>query len=201
MFYGIDPKIPNEMYRAIEEGFRSPSEYERMGMGPHVALVNSIFSADSQRITACLKAESYMTHGKDDSLSLLSKINSIPSGYILVWKVFYPGPQFVTIEQKKESNKQQKTWYVLDPSLILPEYLVEFEYSTEAKEEAKENTVNLEMKAQKNKEVAKIFEATIEAQKILQNTYLNPQVKEGVKGTSFHIIADDLDRSDMGCMK
>lgn len=83
----------------------------------------------------------------------------------------------------------------------MPEYLVEFEYSTEAKEEAKENTVNLEMKAQKNKEVAKIFEATIEAQKILQNTYLNPQVKEGVKGTSFHIIADDLDRSDMGCMK
>lgn len=46
-----------------------------------------------------------------------------------------------------------------------------------------------------------MFSATIEAQKILQNTYLNPQVKEGVKGTGFHISADDLDRWDMSCMK
>ena len=186
------------MYRAIEEGFRSPSEYERMGMGSHIALVNSIYSADSQRITTYLKSEE--KGGKDDR-SASSKILNIPSGYILVWKVFYPGPQYITIEQRKDASKQQKTWYVLDPSLILPEYLVEFEYSKDVKEEKKENTVNLEMKALKNKEVAKIFEATIEAQKILQNTYLNPQVKEGVKGTSFHIIADDLDRSDMGWMK
>ena len=101
----------------------------------------------------------------------------------------------------KELNKQQKAWYVLDPSLILPEYLVEYEYSTEIYEVKKENTVNLEMRETKNKEVTKIFEATICSSKILQNTYLNPQVKEGIKTSSFHIAADNLERSDMGWMR
>lgn len=97
----------------------------------------------------------------------------------------------------KEQNKQQKTWFVQEPALILPEYLVEFEYLTDPPEK-KEITVNLEMRELKNKEVAKMFEATILSSKILQNTYLNPQVKDGVKSSSFHIAADNLERSDMG---
>ena len=105
------------------------------------------------------------------------------------------------LKASKEQNKQQKTWFVQEPALILPEYLVEFEYSSEAPEEKKEITVNLEMREQKNKEVSKIFEATILSSKILQNTYLNPQVKDGVKISSFHIAADSLERSDMGWMR
>ena len=52
-----------------------------------------------------------------------------------------------------------------------------------------------------NKELNKIFSATIESQRLLQNTYLNPQAKDGSKGTSFHISSEDLDRSDMACIK
>ena len=51
----------------------------------------------------------------------------------------------------KEINKQQKTWYVFDPDLILLKYLVEYEYSTEIYEEIKENIVNLEMRETKIK--------------------------------------------------
>ena len=57
------------------------------------------------------------------------------------------------------------------------------------------------MRETKNKEVTKIFEATICSSKILQNTYLNPQVKKGIKSSSFHIAADNLKRSDMGWMR
>lgn len=176
-----------------------------MGMQQYVSLVNSIYCADNSRIALYLKGEGQIMLGKerivkDEIGSASTKIDSIPSGHILVCKVFYPGPQLITIEQKKDANKQTKTWHVMDPGLILPEYLVEFEYSTSL-EEKKENTVNLETKMLKNKEVARIFSATIEASKILQNTYLNPQVKEGLKATTFHIVAEDLDRSDMGCMK
>lgn len=100
----------------------------------------------------------------------------------------------ITIEQAKETPKQkvQKQWHIKDAGLILPEYLVEFEYVT--KEKKGENTVTLDAKMVKTKEINRVFSATVEAQKILQNTYLNPQVKDGVKGTSFHISSDDLDR-------
>lgn len=81
--------------------------------------------------------------------------------------------------------------------MILPEYLVEFEYSTTKSESETE----FDSKAVSNKELNKIFSATIESQRLLQNTYLNPQSKDGSKGTSFHISSEDLDRSDMACIK
>jgi Leucine-rich repeat (LRR) protein len=188
----------------MEEGFRTPPEYTNLGMKPHVSLFNSILSAESPRISAYLKGEDNNLYSKDknyrsDYPLTKNKIQHLPTGHILVWKVFYPGSQLISIEQTKDAFKQ-KTWNVQDPGLILPEYLVEFEYSYEEKGYV-DNTVTFETKANKNKEVNKVFTATIEAQKILQNTYLNPQINEGVKGTGFHISAEDLDRWDMGWMK
>ena len=176
-----------------------------MGMPPHISLVNSVISAESARINAYLKGEENSVYSKDknykqSSSTIVNKIEHLPPGHILVCKVFYPGSQLITIEQNKDAFKQ-KTWHVQDAGLILPEYLVEFEYATKEKPKVEDNTVTFEQKALKAKEADKIFTATIEAQRILQNTYLNPQVKEGVKVTSFHISGEDLDRSDMGCMK
>lgn len=204
LFYGVNPALPNEIYRAMEEGFRNGNEYQNMGLDAHVSLVNSIYSAESARINAYLKGDgvtdlSLSKSFSTNSLDNLRKIAHLPSGHILVCKVFYPGTKYINVEQHKETSKK-KTWHVQDPGLILPEYLVEFEYSTEEKKKF-DNTVTFETKNLKNKEVNKIFSATIEAQKILQNTYLNPQVKEGVKNTGFHISAEDLDRCDMGSMK
>ena len=50
LFYGTDPKCPKEIHRAMEEGFRTGSEYSNMGLPPGVSLVNSVASADTARI-------------------------------------------------------------------------------------------------------------------------------------------------------
>jgi hypothetical protein len=106
----------------------------------------------------------------------------------------YQGAQ--SVYRVKDGDIKQRMWFVLDHGLILPEYLVEFEYETPSQDNEELN-IPSDIK-ELNKETSHIFAATNEAQKILQNTYLNPQVKEGLKGTSFHISAQDLDRSDMG---
>ena len=178
----------------MEEGFRMPNEYTAIGLDPEVSLVNSVICAEAPRITTFMKGgNTTSSRGfQTDSTANLQKIEHLPSGHILICKVFYPGSKYIAIETSKESPKK-KTWRVNDPGLIMPEYLVEFEYNVDEKVPS-DNTVTFETKFIQNKEINKMFAATIEAQKILQNTYLNPQVKEGVKGTSFHISAEDLDR-------
>lgn len=79
--------LPNEIYRAIEEGFRPPEEYTTMGMKPYVTLVNSITAAESPRINAFLnKSEdgstNFMHNMSADSAS--KKLENLPSGHILV---------------------------------------------------------------------------------------------------------------------
>lgn len=124
LFYGIDPALPNEIYRAMEEGFRMPSEYSAIGLNPDVSLVNSVICAETPRITTFMKGgvNTSTTMFQTDSLANLKKIDHMPSGHILICKVFYPGSKYITIETSTESSKK-KTWHVNDPGLIMPEYL------------------------------------------------------------------------------
>lgn len=87
LFYGAGPVLPNEIYRAIEEGFRTPEEYSQIGMKPYITLVNSIASAESPRINA------FLNRNKDDASSFMhntsltsikKKLEHLPSGHILV---------------------------------------------------------------------------------------------------------------------
>ena len=50
LFYGVDPQMPNEVFKAMEEGFRCPEDYGKELMPQCVPLVNSILSAESGRI-------------------------------------------------------------------------------------------------------------------------------------------------------
>lgn len=75
LFYGINPDSPKELYRAIEEGFKSVSEYEEMGMPSYITLVNSIASAELPRI-----------HSLDKTLN--GRVENITSGKIVVCKIF-----------------------------------------------------------------------------------------------------------------
>lgn len=81
--------MPNEVYRAMEEGFRSSAEYTCMGMPPHISLVNSVISAESARINAYLKGEDNSVYSKDknykqSSSAIVNKIEHLPPGHILV---------------------------------------------------------------------------------------------------------------------
>lgn len=57
LFYGVNPSAPKEIYRAMEEGFRSIQEYQEANMPLCVALVNGVASAETARINAFLRAE------------------------------------------------------------------------------------------------------------------------------------------------
>jgi hypothetical protein len=91
LFYGVDPKIPNEVYRAMEEGFRQPIEYSRMGVSQNVALVNSIVAAESPRIYSNIKREdsslllrSASSPTKGSKASLFKIIDNLPTGHLLI---------------------------------------------------------------------------------------------------------------------
>ena len=59
-------------------------------------------------------------------------------------------------------------WFVLDNSLILPEYLVEYEYITNQDQPEATHPQH---------EITDLVYAVNEANKIIKNTYLNPHVK------------------------
>ena len=50
LFYGQDPTAPNEIFRIIEDGFRSPAEASMSNLPAYAPLVNSMLGADLARI-------------------------------------------------------------------------------------------------------------------------------------------------------
>ena len=65
-------------------------------------------------------------------------------------------------------------WFVLDNALILPEYLVEFEYTTNIKSGASPSDVKVptDTVEQLNEDCNKLLSAVNGAQKVLENTYI-----------------------------
>ena len=57
LFYGVDPAQSSEIHRAMEEGFRSQSEYNDTPLPNCIPLVNSVASAELARINSYFKAE------------------------------------------------------------------------------------------------------------------------------------------------
>ena len=93
------------MFRVIEEGIRFPLDYKRMDFAPHIALVNNIYSTDYSRLNIYILSKGDNSSSKDiwirdDKKLLFDKYDSIPSGHILICKVFYPGSPHITIESK-----------------------------------------------------------------------------------------------------
>ena len=89
-------------------------------------------------------------------------------------------------------------WFVLDHALALPEYLVEFDYITNPKSVA-ENRRLAETNVI-NEECNGLFKGITETQRVLEQTQIWVQ-KENNKPQTIHLTAQDLDRSDMGCLK
>lgn len=64
-------------------------------------------------------------------------------------------------------------WFVLDNALILPEYLVEFEYTTNIKsDDPNDSKVANNTVEQLNEDCNKLLGAVNGAQKVLENTYI-----------------------------
>ena len=92
-----------------------------------------------------------------------------------------------------------RLWYVFDNALVLPEYLVEFDYQLSTKA-ANENKRLSDISAL-NSECNKLFSGITDTQKVVENTYLRHQQKDKPRVRNVHLTTNDLDRSDMGCLK
>lgn len=73
-------------------------------------------------------------------------------------------------------------WFVLDNSYILPEYLVEFEYSTSVHPFTTPTSL---------KESQNIFNAVIESSKLLMNTYLVPKHNQWLSSVNISTLEID----------
>ena len=89
-------------------------------------------------------------------------------------------------------------WFVLDHALALPEYLVEFDYITDPKSVAENR--RLAEASVINEECNTLFRGISETQRVLGNTSIW-LAKDNNKPNNVHLTAQDLDRSDMGCLK
>lgn len=98
----------------------------------------------------------------------------------------------------KEGDPKQRMWFVLDHALALPEYLVEFDYITDPKSVAENR--RLAEASVINEECNTLFRGITETQRVLGNTSIW-LAKDSNKPQNVHLTAQDLDRSDMGCLK
>jgi hypothetical protein len=78
--------------------------------------------------------------------------------------------QVSSIFRTKETDQKQRLWFVFDNALVLPEYLVEFDYVVN-KNSAIESK-RLSDVSQLNMECNKLFKGITETQRVLENTYI-----------------------------
>lgn len=90
-------------------------------------------------------------------------------------------------------------WFVLDNALALPEYLVEFDYITNPKSAAENKRFS--DAAVINEECNNLFQGISRSQKVLENRSFASSKENGHKLQTVSLSAQDLDRSDMGCLK
>ena len=159
LFYGQDPRLPGEIMRVAEEGFRPSEYYGKLGMDAAVSLSNSMSIADISRINDSLVQKGCAVNPDGTPKNRIGL--EIASGQLLIAKVFLARcsaekaskdskegetqegtdeagtvalvnkaqyPKHDSVFRVKQTDAKQRTWFVFDHCLVLPEYLVEFEY-------------------------------------------------------------------------
>ena len=86
LFYGQDPRLPGEIMRVAEEGFRSSEYYGQLGLDAAVSLSNSMSIADIPRIGDSLRRNGYSMNPDGTPRNRIGL--EIPSGQLLITKVF-----------------------------------------------------------------------------------------------------------------
>ena len=161
LFAGDVPELPGELQRCLEDGFRSPAEYDELGLDGAVVLSNSLSLADLPRLHASSNrsgngnGNAAQGGGHSGGFTPSKGSSSVgigpgwSRGQLLVAKVFlgkctqeaggsgtkskpkihadgYAG--YNSVYRCKANDQKQRTWFAFEQSLVLPEYLVEFEY-------------------------------------------------------------------------
>lgn len=131
----------------ILEGFKSPSEYSKQGLPNCIPLSYSLETAEIERVRKLdqdfedvheiywpkgkiLLCKVYFGKGKGDLRFPYYQENLTPRE---IWELcpFNPPNICWAVYRTFEYDLKQRVWFIFDNNLILPEYLIEFEYSTE----------------------------------------------------------------------
>jgi len=144
LFYGEHPKLAGEFARVMEEGFRPAEEYVTSYGDAAVPLSNSLCISDLSRLKSLAELGKEL-HG--------GQVGGGVSSRLLITKVFLArcaqekqvkcsgngfstmGPicqadyeGFSSVYRIVGADGKQRQWFVFDPALVLPEYLVDLEY-------------------------------------------------------------------------
>ena len=142
LFFGEPASMPGEVARAMEDGFRSPEQYLANEGHGAVPLSNSVALCDLARLRRDLEELGTLTQAGQSRGALCTKL--------LITKVFLarcaqekqpklPGEPrapiraaeyegFSSVYRIVGNDNKQRRWFVFEPALVLPEYLVEVEY-------------------------------------------------------------------------
>ncbi|KAK0052192.1 leucine-rich repeat-containing protein 9 [Biomphalaria pfeifferi] len=157
LFWNSDPVMEGGAlgnYRIPEEGFLDAETYKELNKEAAVPLSNSISLADRKRIAYCserkntedlvddcpyrygqlIVAKAHL--GKSDVA--MDNVQISKQNYPRMDSVFKPRKKCLPKEKKSESDgcecsARQCEWYIFDNSLVLPEYIIDFEYITKVK--------------------------------------------------------------------
>ncbi|CAG9310144.1 unnamed protein product [Blepharisma stoltei] len=141
LFYGIDTNLPSEIHRVMEEGFRTPDEYRDINLPGCIPLVNSVQTAELSRLRSCdietdrifqssgqlLICKVFIGDGVEESKvsTYRSKMTVAEAWHQLPVR---PEGKCWAVHRTREDDPKIKLWFIFDNTLVLPEYLVEFEY-------------------------------------------------------------------------
>ncbi len=145
LFYSSDVAGDEEFQRVMEDGFRTCEEYSDRGYPSCIPLVNSVATAEAQKLRR-------LKEGKNKYLEFM------PTGQLLICKVFLGKFQpdtlapyyevgqtasqvwknrpltkptdYWAVYRSRDDDSKQRIWFVFDNHLVLPEYLIEFEYKS-----------------------------------------------------------------------
>ncbi|KAH9489094.1 Leucine-rich repeat-containing protein 9 [Bulinus truncatus] len=156
LFWMSDPETEggvNENYRIPEEGFMDAQTYKELKKDAAVPLSNSISLADRWRIAYCCERNEKdkiddcpFRYGQlivakahlGKSVVAMDNVLISKEAYPKMDSVFKPRKKCVPKEKKNEEDgcecsARQCEWYIFDNSLVLPEYIIDFEYITKVK--------------------------------------------------------------------
>lgn len=164
LFWMQDPQLSNgahEPGHLLEEGFLEADTYSDLGRDGAVSLSNSLSLADRHRIEHLTKNGKNSEYNDSCSFRygqlVISKVylgksvkalddrQITKSSYPKIDAVFKPRKMCVTNEGGDtlcECSARQCEWYIFDHRLVLPEYVVEFEYITKFKSRSPFNYFN-----------------------------------------------------------
>ncbi|TST98544.1 Leucine-rich repeat-containing protein 9 [Bagarius yarrelli] len=161
LFYVFDPERcaeaiqrTHEILNILENGFKSASVYKAVGRDSAVPLSNSISVCEEPRIRLVWqKATRCGAESTEEPLPItqgqliVSKAflgHSVPlRAGVPVDEEFYPKAHSVyhgvcssELQGCCDCSQKQTLWYIFHPELVLPEYLIDFEYITQERSQS-----------------------------------------------------------------